>query len=206
MNWLAHLYLSPPDPVWRLGNLLPDFLPSGQHAEANEAFQPGMTLHRFIDQYTDAHPIVRQSCQRIPPPFRRFAGVLVDVFYDHFLTQQWTRWSDVPLEEFIADFYASIEVHHRELPELALTRLRQIRDNDYLTSYAHRDGIERVLQRLGSRLRRPFPLHDAMTIFDRQHQALEGDFDSFFPSLRASCESFVAAQSTNRNSLESIKT
>jgi hypothetical protein len=90
MNWLAHLFLSDPEPACRIGNLLPDFLSANVLAGLPAAFQRGIAQHRRIDAYTDAHPVFRRSVQRFAPPFRRYGGVLVDIFYDHFLARDWT--------------------------------------------------------------------------------------------------------------------
>src|SRR6187549_190225 len=94
MNWLAHLLLSPPEPLLRLGNLSGDFVRGIDVTLLRPELQLGITQHRRIDAFVDAHPLVRRSRERLDAPFRRFAGVLVDVYYDHFLARDWAALGD----------------------------------------------------------------------------------------------------------------
>src|SRR4051794_7971427 len=112
MNWLAHLLLSDPAPAFRIGNLLPDLMPGPALAQMPAEYQGGIAQHRRIDAFTDSHPIFRRSILRVEPPQRRYAGILVDIFYDHFLSVGWAAHSRVPLREFLAEVYGSFE-HHR---------------------------------------------------------------------------------------------
>jgi acyl carrier protein phosphodiesterase len=89
MNWLAHLFLSKQNIEYRVGNLLPDFLPITELVKFSQPFQEGITCHRIIDSFTDSHPIVKNSITRIPATYKRFGGILTDVFYDHFLAKNW---------------------------------------------------------------------------------------------------------------------
>src|SRR5258708_728566 len=116
MNWLAHLYLSEQNPAFRLGNLLPDLLPPASLASLPADFQRGIEQHRRIDVFTDTHPVVRRSIQRVDPPFRRFGGILCDVFYDHFLARDWCSYSPEPLSVFASAFYESIEQYRAYIP------------------------------------------------------------------------------------------
>src|SRR5688500_2273474 len=90
MNWLAHLILSEPSPAVRSGNLHPDILSWSKVHAVPEKFHAGIACHRIIDGFTDANPIFRRSVGRIDPPYRRYAGILIDVFYDHFLAREWS--------------------------------------------------------------------------------------------------------------------
>jgi acyl carrier protein phosphodiesterase len=102
MNWLAHLLLSEPEAAFRIGNILPDILTRAELQKLSPIFQGGAETHRLIDAFTDCHPVVRRSIGRFVPPFRRFGGILVDVFYDHFLAVDWINYSEVPLGNFCA--------------------------------------------------------------------------------------------------------
>src|SRR5690349_10617344 len=117
MNWLAHLFLSESDAAFRIGNLLPDLLPPAELQKLSPAFLPGVDCHRRIDAFTDAHPVVRRSITRLASPHRRFGGVLMDMFYDHFLAVDWDCYSGQPLEQFTQFVYADFEVHWHELPD-----------------------------------------------------------------------------------------
>src|SRR5687767_5374896 len=104
MNWLAHLLLSEPTPAFRLGSILPDLVSSPLLADMPSKFQRGIQRHLQVDAYTDSHAIFRRSVQRLNPPFRRFGGILIDVFYDHFLSLDWHSFSHTPLPEFASEF------------------------------------------------------------------------------------------------------
>jgi acyl carrier protein phosphodiesterase len=184
MNWLAHLFLSDPDPACRIGNLLPDFVSAKVLAELPPEFQPGIAQHRRMDAYADAHPVFRRSVQRFAPPFRRYGGVLVDIFYDHFLARDWPTFAPQPLAIFTAEIYASFNTLRPLLPADALVPLDLMREHDWLCSYARLSGIEEVLQRLSHRLRRPFDLAASIPILEAQYEHFEGDFREFFPILR----------------------
>jgi len=195
MNWLAHLHLSEPTPEFRLGSILPDFVSIRALADLPLEYQRGIQRHRQIDACTDAHPIFRRSVQRFEPPFRRFGGVLVDIFYDHFLARDWDTFSAWPLPVFAAEFYASFEAHWSDLPPEARPRLQAMREADLLCSYREISGIREVLERIGSRLRRPTDLAASITILERDYDSFRGDFHEFFPQLVRQIDPFPAIDS-----------
>lgn len=134
MNWLAHFLLAAPSPAFRVGSVLPDFSPAAVLATLPPAFQPGIAQHQQVDLFTDAHPVVRSGMRRFPPPFRRFGGILTDVFYDHFLTRNWADHTPVPLPAFAAQVYAAIEVCRTDLPPEIYARLARLREANRRTS------------------------------------------------------------------------
>jgi acyl carrier protein phosphodiesterase len=197
MNWLAHLLLSEPTAAFRIGNLLPDFVKPPLLEGLPVDFQRGIACHRRIDAFTDAHPVVRRSMDRFAPPFRRFAGILVDVFYDHFLAVEWPAHASTPLTDFVAEVHAGIELHREDLPSLAYERLTQMKSDNWLCRYGDLPGIETTLRRLSARLRRPFDLAGAVPVLDREYDAFRADFTEFFPQLRVHAETVTAAGSLN---------
>jgi acyl carrier protein phosphodiesterase len=195
MNWLAHLLLSEPTPAFRIGNLLPDFVRPALLAGLPLDFQRGIECHRRIDAFTDSHPVVRRSTSRFDPPYRRFAGILVDVFYDHYLARDWTVHASIPLATFVTEVYVGIELYRDQLPSLGYARLSQMKSDDWLSSYGDLSGIEMALQRIGMRLRRPFDLAAGISVLDRNYGAFQADFEEFFPKLRAHTEAVSVVRS-----------
>jgi acyl carrier protein phosphodiesterase len=185
LNWLAHLLLSEPTAEFRIGNLLPDLAPAGSLRDLPGEMQRGVERHRRIDAFTDAHPIVRRSMARLGPELRRYAGILTDVFYDHFLSRDWHRHCAMPLREFVQDFYACLDEHCAAIPHEAYERLLHIRQANYLCCYGELTGIREVLRRLGRRLRRPFDLSAGVPLLERQYELFHADFRTFFPDLVA---------------------
>lgn len=184
MNWLAHVLLSEDSSAFRLGNLLPDFLRVGELAQLDPVFQQGIMCHRQIDAFTDRHSVVRRSVRRFVA-YRRVAPVLVDVFYDHFLSNDWAQYSAQPLESFIAEIYRSFDIHRAQLPEILWPLLQRMRDEDWLRSYRDFDGLRRTLMRMERRFRRKVDLVGGVVELEKNYTDLHADFREFFPELRA---------------------
>jgi acyl carrier protein phosphodiesterase len=185
MNWLAHLVLSEPTPEFRIGNVLADILPVRELRVLPEAFQAGVAQHRAIDSFTDRHSIFRRSVSRIEPPFRRYGGVVIDIFYDHLLTAHWLEYCPAQLEDFVAQFHIDVEAHRHAIPPHALAILRRMQADEWLTSYDDVAGVRLTLDRIAKRLRRPFDLGGATAYLDRHHDEFDADFVEFFPLIRS---------------------
>jgi acyl carrier protein phosphodiesterase len=183
MNWLAHLYLSEPTAAFRIGNLLPDLAPVSTLAHLPAEYHRGMQQHQRIDAFTDTHAIVRRSILRVDAPFRRYAGILVDMFYDHFLARDWSAWSPAPLSDFAAEIYASFETHQADLPPDVCHRLAQMKAGNWLCSYGELPALAETLGRIGLRFRQPVPLAESISILEQHYDEFRGDFNAFFPEL-----------------------
>lgn len=189
MNWLAHVFLSEQNLEFRLGNLLADIVRGEQRSGMSADFLRGVQCHQAIDSFTDSHPLVRRSRARIGAEQRRFSGVLVDVFYDHYLAKNWDDYSSVPLDAFTAGFYADIKTRQIELPEQAQWVTDRIIRHDLLGSYRRVGGVERALRvlsmRLSERWHREFTLENGVRDLLAQQDGFAADFAEFFPALRA---------------------
>jgi acyl carrier protein phosphodiesterase len=188
MNWLAHLFLSEPNAAFRMGNLLPDLVPAASLRALPAEILRGVECHRRIDAFTDSHPVVRRSIARLVSPHRRFGGVLMDMFYDHFLAVDWESYSAVGLEQFTRSVYADFEANWHEIPPAATETLQRMRDADWLGSYQEIANVRIALDRIGSRLRKPQPLGGSVAELERNYGAFRSDFTEFFPELRAHVE------------------
>jgi acyl carrier protein phosphodiesterase len=189
LNWLAHVFLSEPDVEFRLGNLLADIVRGEELRRMSAGFQRGAQKHKQIDAFTDSHPLVKRSRARVSREFRRFSGVLVDVFYDHLLATHWNAYSPIVLDAFTSKFYADIESSSIELPSSARVTLDRIIRHDLLGSYRRTEGVERSLRRisayLSSRWQRQFELERGVADLVAQRAGFDEDFVEFFPQLRA---------------------
>lgn len=189
MNWLAHLFLSEPEVEHRLGNLLADVVKGKARAALPPGIQRGIACHQAIDAFTDTHAVVQRSKRRISEEYGRFAGILVDVFYDHFLARDWTQYASVSLEQFTAEIYQSFRSYTAaELPEEARELLTGMSATDLLGSYQSLAGIAAALRRLSRRLEmrlgRKFALERAIGELETHYDAFGQDFAAFFPELR----------------------
>lgn len=186
MNWLAHLRLAPAEPLLRLGNLCGDFVRGVDIASLRPELQRGIAQHRAVDAFVDAHPIVRTSRERLDPPFRRLAGVLVDVFYDHYLARDWAALGGGgTLPDFAASVHALLREHAMLLPERLANVVPWMEAQGWLVGYAQVDGIDAVLRRMARRLSRPTPLGDGAQQLRAHYGVLEADFAAFWPELVA---------------------
>lgn len=193
MNWLAHLHLSGTDTATQIGNLLPDILSAAELSGVAPIYRRGIDLHHRIDSFTDSHPAFLTSKRRISGDLRRFGGIITDVFYDHILARQWSKWSARPgssLDEFVQDFYDGLESHLPSLPPEAADRLARLRAEDWLRSYRDLSGISTALQRIGQRLRRPVNLQDSVRILEASYADFAADFAAFYPDLLDAVSAF----------------
>lgn len=188
MNWLAHVFLSEPTADFRLGNLLADLVRGADREVMSTEFQRGAACHKAIDAFTDSHAIVRRSRARIDRRFRRFSGVVVDIFYDYLLAQSWSTYCAEPLEAFTSAFYAQAR-RPIELPPDAKVTLERIVKHDLLGQYRELAGVEQSLRRISSyisrRWRRDYALDSSVTELQAHETQLAADFAEFFPQLRA---------------------
>ncbi len=193
MNWLAHVFLSEPNVEFRLGNLLADIVKGSDRIGMSAEFLRGVACHRAIDSFTDAHPVVRRSRSRISSSYRRFSGVLVDIFYDYFLATQWPTYSSVSLDAFTADFYTQATACPITVPQPARIAIDRIVQHDLLGQYRHIEGVEHSLRRLSTRLterwRREFALQHSVADLLANESGFAADFAEFFPELQMHVDS-----------------
>ncbi|EED36580.1 acyl carrier protein phosphodiesterase [Luminiphilus syltensis NOR5-1B] len=183
MNYLAHLYLADDRPLSLIGNLMGDFHKGAVDANLPEDIRLGILRHRRIDSFTDSHTLFKRSRGRLSGPHRRYAGILIDMFYDHFLATHWEVYSDVPLDDFAARVYSIVRQNRSQLPARMQRSMHYLVETDLLRSYRNIDGIDRALKGIATRLTRPSPLGQAITELERNYQFLEADFSEFFPEL-----------------------
>lgn len=190
MNYLAHLFLSPPGEDALLGSLLGDFvkgpLTSQRISERYSAqITRAIALHRKIDSYTDSHPAVRASWNRVSKSRRRFAGVMVDIFYDHYLAKYWSEFNDQPLCEFTDDFYTILARRRAEMPERLQGIANSMIELDWLGSYARVESVRTALDRISRRLRRENTLVGSADELVDNYAEMEVDFRHFLPDAIA---------------------
>lgn len=186
MNFLAHLFLGPRDPERALGSLLGDFVrgPVGK-LELPEPVREGIWLHRRIDSFTDAHPLVALSKTRVTPERRRYAGIMIDMFYDHLLARHWEHFADQPLEEFTGQMYRLLLEQRAVIPANAWPVISSMVEHDWLGSYARMASLHRALDNISLRLRRANPLPGSADELERDYAGFEADFLSFMPQAIA---------------------
>lgn len=192
VNFLGHLFLSGNDPEIQLGNFIGDFVKGRTpHSRYPEKIASGILLHRAIDQFTDRHPCVKSSKDRIRHKYRHYSGVVVDIFYDHFLAAQWKNYHSVPLGQFADQIYQLVETNRKHVPERALNMLPFMIRGNWLVSYASLEGIRSVLT--GMSRRTPYQSGMEFAASDLQHEYLgfQQEFESFIKDAEGMCKDYL---------------
>ena len=183
MNFLAHIYLSDETPESIIGNLLPDFISNASMDHFSPEIRKGMALHRKIDRFTDTHTMFLRSQKRLGNEYRLVKGIIIDIFYDHFLAASWSSFSPTPLEKYCENVYDVLLSHQSILPPRLQKALpHMIRDN-WLVSYRSIEGIGIALNRMSMRLSRKTRMGESIRELRTRYSDFEKDFRSFFPEL-----------------------
>jgi acyl carrier protein phosphodiesterase len=185
MNFLAHFHLSPPMADALVGAYLGDFVrgPIECVPDLPLLMRQGITLHRKVDAFTDKHPVWRASGTRLDPSLRRLSGVVIDIVYDHFLCLHWNRFASSSLEEFAQHCYSCLLSRTPWMSLEARRGVRRMKDQDWIRTYCHMEGIDLAFQRLSHRSPALAILPSASSDLRRHQQALEEDFLCFYPEL-----------------------
>ena len=190
MNYLAHLYLSSESPEALVGAMLGDFVKGSMKDSYPTVIRRGIELHRSIDTFTDSHEIVRDSKRLFSAERRRFAGILLDIFFDHFLAKNWSQYGEIELGNFTAQAYQSLHSQQKWLtPDLANVIPMMSRE-DWLGNYQRIDWVEFTLTKLAKRVRRGEMIATGIDELRENYEAFEISFANFFPELIT----FVAAE------------
>ena len=190
LNFLAHLYLAQPGPGSMLGNLLPDLHRGRLDVDAlAPAVRAGVLRHRRVDAFTDTHPVFERSRARLRDEMGHFAGVVVDVIYDHCLSVHWSRYHPEPLATFIEQSYVALRAETGGLIPRTHVVLSMLCDEDWMTPYGTAEGLEHTLRRLSARVfercGRRVQLELAAQQMARRPGDFYDDFSEFFPELMA---------------------
>lgn len=191
MNFLAHIYLSGDDDDIKIGNFLGDFVKGRLTKLTNTQYAKGvingMVLHREIDFFTDTHPIVKQSIDRLQPKYHKFSGIVVDMFYDHILAKNFHHYSLVSLEIYAQNFYNLLEKRKTEIPEPMERMVESMTTRNWLLGYQTYEGIEWALTGISKRLSFESGIEHAIEELQHDYALYEAEFQLFFPKLMAHC-------------------
>jgi acyl carrier protein phosphodiesterase len=183
MNFLAHIYLSGDNDLIKIGNFMADGI-RGKHFESYPTdVQKGIILHRAIDTFTDAHPIFRQSTKKLHENYHHYAGVIVDVFYDHFLAKNWINYSDEKLDLFVERFYQSLHNNPAILSERTKGMMPYMIEHNWLVSYQTVEGINRILTQMDHRTKNESKMRFATNELSEFYSEFETEFSEFFKEL-----------------------
>lgn len=149
-----------------------------------EDVQKGIILHRFIDTYTDSHDIFRQSTKRLHDKYHHYAGVIVDILYDHFLAKNWEKYSDEKLDRFVNRFYRALHENYPILTERTQDLMPTMIRENWLWSYHSVDGIQHILTQMDRRSKNQSKMQFATQELKEFYSEFESEFGLFFEDIK----------------------
>lgn len=188
MNFLAHIYLSGTNPRIQIGNFMGDGIRGKDYKHYHTDIQTGVLLHRSIDSFTDFHPVFRQSKYRLVPKYNHFSGIIIDMFYDHFLAKEWHLFHHNQLEDFAADFYQNLEKYKDELNIKTRELLPYMTKQNWLIRYANLTDLQQILKQMDHRFSIKSNMHEAVEDLYEHYEAFQREFHLFFKDLMVHAE------------------
>lgn len=181
MNLLAHIYLSGDDRPLLLGNFIGDAVKGKAYNDYPPGIRKGILAHRFIDSFTDDHPLGKEARALIRPFAGKFAPVVLDLLYDHFLAREWARYHSLPLDQYALQVYRILGEYSDWMPQRIRKMYWYMSRDDWLTGYATKEGIQRAMQGLSRRAEHRFDPVQSLAVLNVHEKALHGIFLRFFP-------------------------
>jgi len=183
MNFLAHLFLSGNDEEVLIGNFIADYVKGKKKDEYPPGIRHGIELHRAIDDFTDRHEVTGQSKRRLYERHHKYSGVVVDLYYDHFLAKHFGDYSEKPLADFSKYCYETLSANEEKLPAAVQYFLPYMITRDWLQQYSSVEGIGRTLAGLGKRVSFENRMAEAREDLEDHYPLFEAEFRLFFPQL-----------------------
>lgn len=186
MNFLGHLYLSGKSDEIKIGNFIGDWVkgtPKNWSLNFTEDIRKGIILHRNIDTFTDKNPIVKQSAFRLKEEYGRYSGVIIDIFYDHFIAKNWQKYSKENFFSYTQNFYQLLLKYQNILPEKVQEIIPKMITAKRLESYATIEGINNALKRMSEYTSLPNKNGFAIDILQKYYSEFETEFETFFEQI-----------------------
>jgi acyl carrier protein phosphodiesterase len=201
MNFLAHLCLANGDSGLMLGGLFGDFIRGRRALRAfPEPVRQGIVLHRYIDKCTDRSPVIKKLRPRFPREFRRYAGIIIDLAFDHELAVNWWRYMPGSLERFDLEIRDLLRDNTEMVPEKLTGFMHYADRHGLFSAYREEDVVLQALTGIGTRLSRPSPLHRVNEIWPEMAPEFKTAFRQFFPQIQAEVLDWRQRNSTTTGS------
>ena len=168
-----------------IGNFIADHIRGNNYEGFSKEIQQGILLHREIDTFTDAHKVVRKSKRRLHKRYRHYDGVIIDIFFDHFLAKNWANYSAIPLDVYTSSINLLFDEISSELPVKSQQFIKYMIEYNILFNYQFEEGIEKVLNGMNNRTQGKSQMNLAIEDLKILHKEFENDFTIFFKDLIA---------------------
>ncbi len=183
MNFLAHAHLSNDNDEILFGNMIADAVKGDASQNFSGDILKGITLHREIDTFTDSHPVHKESRDLIRTYFGKFSGIVVDIFYDHFLAVNWNSFSETPLKSFTSHVYKTLSKRFFMLPARTKRLLPFMISQDWLANYANFDGLQNIFYGMDRRTKFISGMKNSPDVLKKHYKILNAHFNEFYPEL-----------------------
>ena len=190
MNFLSHIYLSDDDDLVRIGNFMADSIKGKSYLDYHPKIQSGILLHREIDSFTDSHPVFRQSKHRLHEDFGHYSGVLIDLYYDHFLAKHFEKYHSESLNVFVQKFYLSLNTNFELLTPKIQNMMPYMISQNWLESYKTFDGIETIMIQMDYRTQNKSNMRFGIKNLKSHYLLFEEEFFIFFEAIQTHINQF----------------
>jgi acyl carrier protein phosphodiesterase len=183
MNYLAHIYLSGNEEDVKIGNFIGDYVKGSAFHIYPDKIKQGILLHRFIDSFTDKNTHTLDAKQLFAPKYRKYAGIVIDIIYDHFLAANWSRYSYLSLRDYIKNFHELLISKNEMLPTEVQEFVPRLIRNDRIYSYKEIEGIRSVLSTMAIYTSLPDHSDFAIDVLEKNYEFLKQNFFLFFSDI-----------------------
>lgn len=197
MNFLAHIYLSGDNDMVKIGNFMADSIHGNKPEDFPEDIKTGILLHRAIDTFTDSHPVFRQSTKRLHSEYHHYSGVIVDIFYDHFLAKNWDDYHTQPLEDYAESFYALLLANRDVLTARTKNIINYMIPQNWLVKYADINGIAEILAQMDRRTKHKSGMANSVKELRKFYSSFESEFKEFFEEVKEFSKDKLRSLQTN---------
>lgn len=191
MNYVAHQVLSFSRPAIQLGNLLGEVVKGRKYEHYPSEVQQGILLHRFIDTFTDSHPLVHQSTKLLHHQQGKYAPIVVDVLFDYFLIKHWDKFVNEEFSLFKNNCYTLFQANTVLYPTRLNEILHYMLKYDWFLTYSTLEGVSKTLKNISKRTRFENQLSHTEEIIQQNLENLEENFLLFYPELEKNCHEFL---------------
>jgi acyl carrier protein phosphodiesterase len=197
MNFLAHFHLSGENELIATGNFLGDFIRGNELTLLPLAVQKGVYLHRFIDQFTDNHPVVREVNKILVPYFAKYAPVVSDIYFDYFLASNFSAYSDISLRDYTHSVYDIMERNKQFFTDRAARFYHFMMERDIFFEYGNKGGLQHVFNGLSSRASFVSKMENGVTILTQHENQMRKMFEEFYPDLQKASSTYLLELTDN---------
>jgi acyl carrier protein phosphodiesterase len=191
MNFLAHTHLSPDNDDIIFGNFIADSVKGKTYLKYRKDIVTGILLHRSIDVYTDRHSIVKNSKSIVRKHFGKYSGIVVDIYYDHFLARNWSLYHDDELSAFSTKVYLILAKRLILLPTRVRRMLPFLIAQNWLSGYANMTDLQRVFNGMDRRTNYVSGMDKAIGVLEDNYELLYADFRDFYKELESYSKEIV---------------